>query len=291
LSAISRCDRAGWSWPTDPAVSREAVESLERGDVLFFPRLAFDVEADEASLFSPAILSSAKNASFDPRSARMGGTAIQSPDLERLRRLMTRFSERSTALVDGLLTTYGTRIERARASFRPAEIAGRASSWRKDDTRLHVDSFPATPVQGRRILRVFTNVNPVGQPRKWRIGGDFEEVAGRFARSLSMPFPGAAAMMHALGITKTRRSAYDALMLQLHDRMKQDSAFQESSPQTPFDFPTGTTWMAFTDQVSHAAMAGQYQLEQTFLVPVAVMIDERRSPLRILERLKSRRLA
>ena len=48
--------------------------------------------------------------------------------------------------------------------------------------------------------------------------------------------------------------------------------------------------MAFTDQVSHAAMAGQYQLEQTFYLPVAAMIDESRSPLRILERLKSRRL-
>ena len=32
-------------------------------------------------------------------------------------------------------------------------------------------------------------------------------------------------------------------------------------------------------------MAGQYQLEQTFLVPVAAMLDEQRSPLRILERL------
>jgi hypothetical protein len=190
-----------------------------------------------------------------------------------------------------MLPAYRGYVERARASFRPAEIAGRASSWRKDDTRLHVDSFPATPVQGRRILRVFANVNPTGKPRTWRVGGDFEKVADRFVQSLSMPLPGAAAALRAFGLTKTRRSAYDALMLQLHDRMKQDSGFQEDSPQTRFDFPAGTTWMAFTDQVSHAAMAGQYQLEQTFLVPVRAMVDERRSPLRILERLKGRRLA
>jgi hypothetical protein len=62
------------------------------------------------------------------------------------------------------------------------------------------------------------------------------------------------------------------------------------SPQTPVDFPAGSTWLAFTDQVSHAAMAGQYQLEQTFLLPVAAMIEPDRSPLRILERLKGRRL-
>jgi hypothetical protein len=42
--------------------------------------------------------------------------------------------------------------------------------------------------------------------------------------------------------------------------------------------------------VSHAATAGQYQLEQTFLVPVQAMLDEQRSPLRVLERLKGRRL-
>ena len=37
-------------------------------------------------------------------------------------------------------------------------------------------------------------------------------------------------------------------------------------------------------------MAGQYQLEQTFLLPVDAMLDAARSPLRVLERLKGRRL-
>jgi hypothetical protein len=80
-------------------------------------------------------------------------------------------------------------------------------------------------------------------------------------------------------------------MLQLHDLMKRDASFQAASPQTVFNFPPGSTWIAFTDHVSHAAMAGQYQLEQTFLLPVDAMLDESRSPLRILERLTGRRLA
>jgi hypothetical protein len=37
-------------------------------------------------------------------------------------------------------------------------------------------------------------------------------------------------------------------------------------------------------------MAGQYQLEQTFLLPVQAMLDDSRSPLRVLERLKQRPL-
>ncbi len=95
---------------------------------------------------------------------------------------MARFSDSTAALVDNLLPAYRGRVQLARTSFRPAEIAGRATTWRKDDTRLHIDSFPATPVQGRRILRVFTNVNPVGRPRSWRVGGDFEAVAKPSAR-------------------------------------------------------------------------------------------------------------
>lgn len=258
--------------------------------MLFFPRLPFEIESREAELLSPEILSSAKNASFDPATGRAGGTTLDGDRLHRLRELMARFSDHAAVLAHDVLPDYHSHVVRARASFRPAEIAGRATSWRKDDTRLHIDSFPATPVQGRRILRVFSNVNPAGRPRLWRVGDEFEAVASRFVGSLAMPWPGSGALWRSLRVTKSRRSAYDALMLQLHDRMKEDVDFQERSPQTSFDFPAGTTWMAFTDQVPHAAMAGQYQLEQTFLLPVSAMRDESRSPLRILERLKGRQL-
>jgi len=69
------------------------------------------------------------------------------------------------------------------------------------------------------------------------------------------------------------------MMLQLHDRMKEDAAYQKTAPQTAFDFRP-VAWMAFTDAVSHAAMREQYQLEQTFLLPVGAMLDEQQSPLR-----------
>jgi hypothetical protein len=291
LTTISTHQRSSWSGGETEARDVGTARLLESGAVVFFPQLSFETEAHEAELFSPAILSSAKNASFDPATGRAGGTALDGDRLRRLRDLMARFSDRAAALARAVLPAYHPHLARARASFRPAEIAGRATSWRKDDTRLHVDSFPATPVQGRRILRVFSNVNPDGRSRLWRVGDDFEPVARRFAAALAMPWPGSGALRQLLRVTKSRRSPYDALMLQLHDRMKEDDDFQERSPQTSFDFPAGTTWMAFTDQVAHAAMAGQYQLEQTFLLPVAGMLDESRSPLRILERLKRRSLA
>jgi len=280
---------SSWTEQLSEEVALRAVAAIERGDVLCMP-LSFPVEADEHALFSPAILSSAKNASYDPASGKVGGTTLVGDDLERLRRFLGRFSDAAAGVADRMLPRYRGRLERARASFRPAEIAGRATSWRKDDTRLHVDSFPASPVQGRRILRLFANVNPQGRARSWRVGEDFEALAARFAPSLSPPVPGTSALLHLLRVTRSRRTDYDALMLQLHDRMKEDVAYQANAPQRAVEFPAGTAWMAFTDQVSHAAMSGQYQLEQTFLLPLEAMLDENGAPLRVLERLKGRRL-
>jgi hypothetical protein len=264
--------------------------ALESGEVLFLPALVFGVAPSELRLFSPGLVATAKNVSFDPRSGQLGGTSLEGTDRTRLNDLIARFSVSASTLVGQVLPAYRDRVEVGRTSFRPVEIAGRASSWRKDDTRLHIDSFPATPVHGKRILRVFSNVNPHGRTRVWRLGEDFESVARRFAKLMRMPLPGTGWLFRLLHVTKSRRSAYDTLMLQLHARMKADTVYQEGAPQTRVDFPPGSTWVAFTDQVSHAAMAGQYQLEQTFLVPLAAMLDEQRSPLRILERLVGRPL-
>jgi hypothetical protein len=268
----------------------DATAALEHGHVLWLGTPVFALPAAERPLLSSSVLARGKNVSFDPATGAVGGSALRGEALGRLRGMLARFSDEAHGLVGRTCPAYREHLRRGRTSFRPVEVAGRASSWRQDDTRLHIDSFPASPVRGQRILRVFANVNPEGRPRSWRIGDDFEAVGRRFAPKLRMPAPGAALLLRALGITKSRRSAYDAMMLQLHDLMKADAAYQADCPQTAVDFPAGSIWMAFTDQVSHAAMAGQYQLEQTFLLPVEAMRAPEASPLRVLERLKGRPL-
>jgi hypothetical protein len=269
---------------TDPTFA------LENGHVLWQRDSGFIMSSAERPLLSPAVLARGKNVSFDPQTGVVGGSRLQGDAAVRLRDMLARFSDEARKLVERVAPGYRDALCRGRTSFRPIEVAGRVTSWRQDDSRLHIDSFPASPVRGQRILRVFANVNPEGRPRSWRIGEDFETVASRFAPGLRRPLPGAALVLRALGITKSRRSAYDAMMLQLHDLMKADTAYQAAAPQGAFDFPPGSSWMAFTDQVSHAAMAGQYQLEQTFLVPVDALRAPEQSPLRVLERLKGRPL-
>ena len=79
-------------------------------------------------------------------------------------------------------------------------------------------------------------------------------------------------------------------MLALHDGAKLDAEYQRRSPQTEVAFPAGSTWICFTDQVMHAALAGQYVLEQTFHLDVDAMASPERAPLRVLERLRGHAL-
>src|SRR5262249_24307787 len=179
---------------------------------------------------------------------------------------------------------------REKTSLRPAAIEGRVTSWRKDDRLLHVDSFPSAPVQGRRILRLFCNVNPEGRARTWRLGEPFPEVAPRFWPQLAAPRALQRHLLSWFRVTKGLRSEYDHYMLVLHDAMKADADYQERAPQEAFDFHAGSAWACFTDQVSHAAMAGQHQFEQTFTLPVEAMQSPETAPLAVLERLAGRPL-
>ncbi len=266
-----------------------ALKALESGGLIVFPRLPFELEADEARFLDPAILSDSKNVSLDPASGALGGTRLSGEAAEALGVMVRRFSRRAECLLAALTPQYSRALQRRRTSFRPGAVEARALSKRKDDRRLHVDAFPANPVQGRRILRVFANVNPNGQDRLWEVGEEnFETFASRFAGRLHAPHGGW--LLEKLGVTKGRRTAYDQTMLDLHDLAKLDDSYQSRAAKRPVRFPAGAMWVVYTDSVLHAALAGQHAFEQTFLLPVEAMQDQAKAPLRVLERMMGRSL-
>jgi hypothetical protein len=278
-----------WQGPFDTALRTRAVDALEAGRVLLLPQLPFRVAADEMFLLSPKIMGSErKNISLDPATGRVGNTALGGEAAAKLVAMMQRFGDSAERLLHDLLAGYAPALERARTSFRPAEIAGRAYSPRHDDRLLHVDAFPSRPMGGRRILRLFCNIAPDGAARAWRVGEPFPDFARQFLPRMRPGLPGSAWLLERLGVTKGRRSEYDRMMLRLHDMGKLDAAYQSGAPKAEVAFPAGATWLCFTDQVLHAALAGHCALEQTFHVPVAAMTHPERSPLRVLERLRSR---
>ncbi len=281
---------ARWDCACSAAEQQQALSALEGGSVLLLPQLGFPLGDGERELLSPAIAGKSKNVSFDVASGKLRGSGAGESQLPLLRAMVERFATSSRSLVRSLLPRYEAGLVQGRTSYRPAEISNRSTSWRKDDTRLHVDSFPSSPVRGRRILRVFSNVNPQGETRTWRIGEPFETVARHYLPSLPGPVWGASMLLELLHITKGPRSDYDHYMLRLHDRMKSDLGYQAKAEQITFEFPAGCSWIVFTDQVSHAAMKGQYAFEQTFYLPVESMGDPARAPLKVLERLAGREL-
>ncbi len=280
-----------WHGPFDPAVRQRALTALEQGRVLVLPDLAFQVGPDEADLLRADVSDAKrKNVSFDPRTGRVGNTALPPGEAARLTAMLQRFAVVSARLLVDLLPDYAAVLEQARTSFRPNEIAGRSYSPRHDDRRLHVDAFPSRPMAGKRILRLFNNVASDGSVRAWRVGEPFEPYAKRFLPRTPSPLPGSAWLLQRLGVTKGRRTIYDHLMLGLHDRGKLDAAYQATAPYADVSFGAGTTWLCFTDQVLHAALAGHCALEQTFHVPVSAMADPGLAPLGVLERLTARHL-
>ena len=280
-----------WQGPFSPETGAKAADAIETGKLLYAPRLPFELSETERRFLSPDYLEGkSKNVSFRPSSGVLRGIRCQGSERDELLGMLQRYYARASDLMKALFPGYGDHLGPGFTSFRPAEIVGRATSKRHDDTRLHVDAFPSRPTQGVRILRVFTNVNPQ-TARVWRVGQAFEQVAARFLPRMRRPFPGSSGLLYRLGIVKGRRTEYDHFMLGIHDQMKADEGYQSEVPQMQLAFPPGATWVCFTDAVSHAAMSGQFALEQTFYLPVKAMKDPERSPLRVLERLAGRKLA
>ena len=268
----------------------EWTAAVEAGKVLYFPRLGFRLRDEEQALLREDMLAAGtRNVSLgaDGVLKGAGGSAAEQ---QALAAVIGRFRQQALQLVDGLLPAYRGLLRVAPTSFRPRQVETRAQSVRADDQRLHVDAFPSRPNYGERILRVFANINPHGVPRVWRVGEDFETVARQFLPRAKPYRLWQARVLNALHVTKSLRSEYDHLMLQLHDRMKLDEHYQRSGGQVSMPFAAGSAWVCFSDQATHAVMSGQFMVEQTLHLPPGREANPQASPLAILTRLWGRPL-
>ena len=268
----------------------EWTAAVEAGKVLYFPRLGFAVQPEEQALLREDTLApKSRNVSLGADGV-LKGAAGSAQDQQALAAMVGRFRQQALQLVDDLLPEYKGQLRVAPTSFRPKQVETRAQSVRADDQRMHVDAFPSRPSYGERLLRVFTNLNPHGVPRVWRVGEDFETIARRFLPQAKPYRLWQAKLLNAVHATKSLRSEYDHLMLQLHDLMKFDEQYQKNGTQVTVPFPPGSVWVCFSDQATHAVMSGQFMMEQTLYLPPGKEVDPQASPLAILTRLVGRPL-
>ena len=281
-----------WNTAFSKETQQQAIRAIENNKIVLLPELSFQLLAQEKKFFSTAYSTGiSKNINFNPNTDVLRGTKCKGEAAFDLKKMLRRYSEQASTLIQALLPRYDQAIQLGRTSFRPIEIEGRIpKSYRKDDARLHVDAFPMTPTQGKRIFRIFTNINPEGQYRVWRTGEPFAEVAKRFLPTVKKSLYGRSAFLYAIGLTKSYCTEYDYIMLQIHNNMKGDLHYQQTAQYQEIRFAPNTTWIVQTDSVSHAALSGQFALEQTFYLPVEAMADPQLSPLRVLEKIANKRL-
>lgn len=279
-------------------------EELEAGNILFFPSTPFAFPKEEIDFLLTQRQGGSgarKNIAYKPQIDRITNHDTKDPmEAARMKEILRNYSARVTEFLSVLLEPYAKGWKHDYASFRPFQEKGRKLRLRARNDLLHVDAFPTRPLHGARILRFFTNINPT-ESRHWITSDGFADLAKVYAEKVTIP-PSAAydlksrlerkmkMFLREAGLKIALRSPYDSFMLNMHNYLKENSEFQEKCHKDHWDFPPGSCWAVFTDQVSHAALAGQYAIEQTFIVPKSALLCPDKSPLCVLERLSGRNL-
>ncbi|HSX13848.1 MAG TPA: Kdo hydroxylase family protein [Chlamydiales bacterium] len=277
---------------------------LEQGNILFFEKIPFDFPQAEIEFLLQQRQSGSttrKNIAYKPQVDKITNhVAANDEEAKRMHDILRSYSSRVTTFLKTLLAPYSAHWKLDYASFRPYQEMGRKLRTRARNDLLHVDSFPTRPMHGGRILRFFTNINQQ-EPRRWITSEPFQELIKKFGGKKGLPFPkgvddslqGRFAHMtkgwlKSLGFKIPMRSPYDRFMLNMHNYLKENEAFQKGCPKSNWEFPPNSCWAVFTDQVSHAAISGQYALEQTLFIPRDALLHPEKSPVSILERMTGR---
>jgi hypothetical protein len=285
-------------WPLPQPIDYRP--QLEAGHILFFRATPFPVpEQSKEFLRNLSFAGGAihKNIAYRTSLDRITGIDGDASIKDRLRDIFRDYSRSVIRFTGELLPEYARHWTLDYASFRPVEEEGRGLPLNKRNDLIHTDAFPSRPTHGALILRVFTNIS-LEKTRIWTTSDPFRAVAERFARDAGLDHIAAtgssatgqilnrsARLLHALGLAVVPRSPYDRFMLRFHDYLKHNADFQANCAKHRFEFPPGSTWLAFTDVVPHSVQAGQHALEQTFIIARRSLANPQDSPLAILEHL------
>jgi hypothetical protein len=286
-----------------PNVGRanELCAELEAGNIILLPCSPIPFPEEDRDLLLGRKQASSpyhKNIAYRPMEDRITGVSgFAEAESQQVRCILRDYSRRVTEFLSNLLSPYAANWKLDYASYRPVEEKARPARLHARNDLLHFDSFPTRPTNGARILRFFTNINPA-QGRVWITSQTFESFGPRFALAAGLANSStgeafirrARSLARAIGLRAFDRSPYDEFMHRCHNPMKEDANFQENTPKQRWEFAPNSSWIVFTDCVSHAVLSGQYALEQTFLIPQQALVAPRRSPLAILEKIAGRRL-
>jgi hypothetical protein len=144
------------------ARARAYCEMAERGQILFFRELPFDLPLEDQKFLREqewTELRMHKNVSYRPSEDILRGVSGNAATVERLHSIMRNYSARIIEFIGSFLSPYNGKWNLDFASFRPLEEENRDLPLHKRNDLLHVDAFPSRPTRGGRILRFISGAH------------------------------------------------------------------------------------------------------------------------------------
>lgn len=288
------------------ALGEGSADSLERGEIVYFPRSPVPFPSEEDLHFlrkeMPSFLGR-KNPSYHPEIDRVAGLSGPKGVRERAHRILRDHGREVRAYLERAIPSLARGWRVGTSSFRPVEERGRTLGVRASNEFVHFDAGAYGATHGDRVLRFFMNANP-REDRVWVSKGTYRDLYPRLAAMAGILPPkgrghdlgprvfdrlrtGLARGLSRVGLGAARfleTSPYDRLMRRLHNAMKECATFQAAGPgDCEIRFRPGSAWMVFTDQVSHACRSGKFAFIDTFIVPLGNCRRPEFVPFHILE--------
>jgi hypothetical protein len=289
-------------------------EALETNHIVFFPkcpiRLPDAATLDYLRTELPSRLK-LKNVSYHPEVDRVTGLKADAETTARLTGILKGHLKDVSAFLHQHIGHLTTEWTIGTCSFRPIQERGRNLKPHASNELVHLDAGAYGATDGDRILRFFVNCND-HEDRIWATKGPVQDIVSRFGHEAGL-IDGHGRL--AVGLTKAASdkalsgivrglarlnplarvldtSPYDRAMRRLHNYMKDAEAFrQDPRGYEEIRFPPYSSWMVFTDSVSHASLSGQFAFVTTIIVRREYMQRPEFAPFNVLAGLKGPQVA
>jgi 3-deoxy-D-manno-oct-2-ulosonic acid (Kdo) hydroxylase len=283
----------GVSEPTATGDPNLSAEALERGELVHFAGCPFPLPPAGQLDFlrrHEGVAFGHKDVCYDPARRKLSGARAGHPsEARRVADVLGQFSAAAVSWLKAKIPPYAGGLVPDRVTLRTQEEATRPLRLTARNDLLHIDNFPTRPTLGRRILRLYVNINPT-EPQVWATSERFPDLLLRYALRYGVParsraeWTAPASSVVRLFTGAPRGSAYDTWMLRLHHFLKEEEGFQAQAGRRLWTFAPGSTWLLFSDGLAHALMRGRFSLEHSFFVPHECLARPEEAPVSHLER-------
>ena len=288
----------------DIATPQDVEDAMERAEVVFWQHCPVELPSEDDLEFMRAGLPrelQVKNISYHPESNSIPRFEADPAVRDRIERILRTHGQRVEAFLRRVTPDYVPGWTLGTTSFRSIEEQGRKLKPRSSNELVHIDAGAYGATNGARILRFFVNIHPT-RDRVWGTMGGYGSLLARHRELVAAAKGGRdrvaldkgpldrlySGMVTALSkvyplFQVIDSSPYDRSMRRIHNYMKENPAFRDSREgYQEIHFPPLSSWMVFTDGISHSVLSGQHALVTTVLIPLANARNPALAPFNVL---------